>query len=69
MQLDERGADPAGKPPTTSSYLQILKSTALIGGSSFINIGFAIIRNKAMAVLPRPSGRRADGSLRTRSPT
>ena len=56
MQLDERGADPAGKPPTTSSYLQILKSTALIGGSSFINIGFAIIRNKAMAVLLGPQG-------------
>lgn len=33
------------------SYGQILKSTAVIGGSSVVNIGFAIVRNKGMAVL------------------
>ncbi|NGN43827.1 O-antigen translocase [Mesorhizobium sp. CGMCC 1.15528] len=38
------------------SYTQILKSTALIGGSSVVNIMFAIIRNKAMAVLLGPGG-------------
>jgi len=38
------------------SYTQILKSTALIGGSSVVNIIFAIIRNKAMAVLLGPGG-------------
>ena len=38
------------------SYGQILKSTAVIGGSSVVNIGFAIIRNKGMAVLLGPEG-------------
>ncbi|MEK1894363.1 MAG: O-antigen translocase [Rhizobium sp.] len=38
------------------SYAQILKSTVLIGGSSLINIGFSIIRNKLMAVLLGPAG-------------
>jgi PST family polysaccharide transporter len=42
--------------PKSSSYTQILKSTAMIGGSSIVNIGFAIIRNKAMALLLGPSG-------------
>ncbi|KQZ94342.1 hypothetical protein ASD64_02920 [Mesorhizobium sp. Root157] len=43
-------------PPKPSSYAQILKSTAMIGGSSIVNVGFAIIRNKAMALLLGPSG-------------
>ncbi|ASY65989.1 hypothetical protein SJ05684_b50070 (plasmid) [Sinorhizobium sojae CCBAU 05684] len=38
------------------TYTQILKSTALIGGSSLINVAFAIIRNKAMALLLGPAG-------------
>src|SRR4051794_23910135 len=38
------------------TYAQILKSTALIGGSSVANIGFGIIRNKAMAVWLGPGG-------------
>src|SRR3954451_9509018 len=38
------------------SHLQILKSTALIGGSSVVNILFAIIRNKAIALLLGPQG-------------
>lgn len=38
------------------SYTQILKSTAVIGGSSVVNVGFAIIRNKAMALLLGPEG-------------
>jgi len=40
----------------TTTYTQILRSTALIGGSSVVNIGFAIIRNKAMALLLGPQG-------------
>lgn len=44
----------AGAPG--ASYLQILKSTALIGGSSAINIFFAILRTKAAAVLLGPGG-------------
>ena len=38
------------------SHLQILKSTAVIGGASLINIAFAIIRNKVTAVLLGPQG-------------
>jgi O-antigen/teichoic acid export membrane protein len=38
------------------SYGQILKSTALIGASSLISVGFGIIRSKAMAMLLGPAG-------------
>jgi len=38
------------------SYGQILKSSALIGGSSVLNLGFGVIRNKAMALLLGTSG-------------
>lgn len=38
------------------SYGQILKSSALVGGSSVLNIGIGIIRTKAMAVLLGPAG-------------
>lgn len=43
-------------PTEKQSYRHILKSTALIGGSSLINVGFSIIRNKALAVLLGPEG-------------
>ena len=39
-----------------SSYGQILKSSALIGGSSVINITIGIVRTKAMAMFLGPSG-------------
>src|SRR5690242_5283651 len=38
------------------SYVQILKSSALMGGSSLINIAVGIVRTKAMAVLLGPGG-------------
>ncbi|MGO4440692.1 O-antigen translocase [Rhizobium sp. RAF56] len=38
------------------SYTQILKATALMGGSSMVNIAFSIVRTKAMAVLLGPTG-------------
>lgn len=38
------------------SYVQILKSTALIGGSSVITLVFAMLRNKAAALLLGPEG-------------
>ena len=38
------------------TYGQILKSSALIGGSSLFNIAIGIIRTKAMAMLLGPSG-------------
>jgi antigen flippase len=39
-----------------STYGHILKSSAMIGGSSILNLGFGIIRTKAMAVLLGPGG-------------
>lgn len=38
------------------SYGQIVKSSALIGGSSVVNIGFSIVRTKALALLLGPAG-------------
>jgi enterobacterial common antigen flippase len=38
------------------TYGQILKSSALIGGSSLLNIGIGIVRTKVMAVLLGPIG-------------
>jgi PST family polysaccharide transporter len=38
------------------TYGQILKSSAIIGGSSLINIAIGIVRTKAMAMLLGPSG-------------
>lgn len=38
------------------TYGQILKSTALIGGSSVVNILFAVVRSKAIAMMLGPSG-------------
>ena len=45
------------KPATEkATYGQILKSLALVGGSSVLNIGIGVVRAKAMAVLLGPSG-------------
>src|SRR4029077_19939913 len=38
------------------TYGQILKSSALIGGSSALNIAIGIIRTKVMAILLGPAG-------------
>ena len=38
------------------TYGQILKSSALIGGSSIVNIAIGIVRTKAMALLLGPEG-------------
>jgi PST family polysaccharide transporter len=53
---DSQPTPAANAVPSQSSYGQILKSSALIGGSSALNIGVRIIRTKAMAVLLGPSG-------------
>lgn len=45
-------AAPAGK----HTYGQILKSSALIGGSSVLNIAIGIVRTKVMAILLGPAG-------------
>jgi len=43
-------------PPEKHSYGQILKSSALVGGSSVVNIAVGIVRTKAMAILLGPAG-------------
>src|SRR6266849_7680308 len=45
-----------GAPPEKHSYGQILKSSALVGGSSAVNIALGIVRTKAMALLLGPAG-------------
>jgi len=48
----------AAQPPRggNRSYGQILKSSALIGGASVLNIGIGIVRTKAMALILGPAG-------------
>lgn len=46
----------ASEDVSKSSYGQILKSTALVGGSQAINIAIGIIRTKGMAMLLGPAG-------------
>ena len=55
MAIPRKLFDPLSKT-SHSSYGQILKSSALIGGSSVINILLGIIRTKFLAVLLGPSG-------------
>jgi antigen flippase len=43
-------------PAEKHTYGQILKSSALIGGSSVLKIGIGIVRTKVLAVLLGPSG-------------
>lgn len=45
----------SAEPPKTS-YGQILKSSAWIGGSSVLVVGIGVIRTKAMAVMLGPAG-------------
>ena len=55
---DEATAVVTAEPPQADekSYSQILKSTALVGGSSVVNIAMGIVRTKAMAMLLGPAG-------------
>lgn len=43
-------------PARKQTYGHILKSSAMIGGSSVLNIGIGIVRTKAMAILLGPAG-------------
>jgi len=42
--------------PENNTYGQILKSSALVGGASVVNVAIGIVRTKAMAVLLGPAG-------------
>ena len=47
---------PAAGPKGRASYLDILRSSALIGGASILTILVGIVRTKAVAVLLGPAG-------------
>jgi antigen flippase len=49
-------SQPTAVAGTKGSYGQILKSSALVGGSSALNIAIGIVRTKAMAMLLGPAG-------------
>ena len=59
-ELDVSSLEPLPQSVTTQrkqqSYGQILKSSALVGGSSVLNVGIGIVRTKAMAMLLGPAG-------------
>jgi antigen flippase len=55
------GANPEPQSPRKSSYGQILKSSALIGGSSVLGFMIGAVRTKAMAVLLGPAGMGLNG--------
>ncbi|MCU1271967.1 MAG: hypothetical protein JWN74_3261 [Acidobacteriaceae bacterium] len=46
----------ATKAAEKHSYGEILKSSVLVGGSTFLNIAISIVRTKAMAMLLGPAG-------------
>ena len=60
-QLDDSLEEPlllpvAPAPVRKQTYGQILKSSAVIGGSSVLNVAIGIIRTKVMAILLGPAG-------------
>ena len=60
---DSPSASGATTDVPTTSYGQILKSSAWIGGSSVLTIGIGVVRTKAMAVMLGPAGFGLMGSL------
>ena len=60
-QLDDPSEDPlphlvTSAPTKKQTYGQILKSSAIVGGSTVLNVGIGIVRTKAMAILLGPGG-------------
>jgi enterobacterial common antigen flippase len=60
-QLETSAVEPTEKVvaeavPRKSTYGQILKSSAIVGGSTIANVGIGIVRTKAMAILLGPAG-------------
>jgi len=54
--VEEIPPAPEAATAEKNSYGQILKSSALIGGSSMLNVAIGMVRTKAMAVLLGPAG-------------
>jgi PST family polysaccharide transporter len=60
-QLDDPSEDPLPRmitaaPAKNQTYAQILKSSAIVGGSTVVNVGIGIVRTKVMAMLLGPGG-------------
>lgn len=55
-QAEDTADASKGSASLNTSYGQILKSSAWIGGSSVLTIGIGVIRTKAMAIMLGPSG-------------
>jgi len=54
--IDCRPLERVAEENKRGTYGQILKSSAVVGGSQILNIGIGMLRTKAMAVLLGPSG-------------
>jgi enterobacterial common antigen flippase len=47
---------PEASAPATTTYREILKSSAIVGGAAIVNVAIGIVRTKVMAVLLGPAG-------------
>jgi antigen flippase len=53
---DEQSSTSTAENRSEQTYGQILKSSAIVGGSTVVNVGIGIVRTKAMALLLGPAG-------------
>jgi len=54
--VDEGSSIPSAESQPEGTYGQILKSSAIVGGSTVLNVGIGIVRTKIMALLLGPAG-------------
>ena len=53
---DEQSSTSPAESQSKQTYGQILKSSAIVGGSTVLNIGIGIVRTKILALLLGPGG-------------
>ncbi len=53
---DEQSSTSPAKNQSEQTYGQILRSSAIVGGSTVLNVGIGIVRTKTMALLLGPAG-------------
>jgi antigen flippase len=53
---DEKPSTSPAESQPEQTYRQILKSTAIVGGSTVLNVGIGIVRTKILALLLGPAG-------------
>jgi antigen flippase len=54
--VDEQSSTALAESQSKQTYGQILKSSAIVGGSTVLNVGIGIVRTKIMALLLGPAG-------------